>query len=165
MRNWLGHGTLLLAVFGGLTLVALEQPDVDAAVAPYADPAAVLNADWSPRHLRPIFADDHFGEESTGSVDRFATRQALPLSDEQRGLVFLGVMNLPDIPEVELEARDRSAALPAEVELQELPMMVTRKVPLLDAHKFVKLGDRILVINPQSRAIVSQIPRYRLVLQ
>jgi hypothetical protein len=165
MRSWFGHSALLVAVIGGLVLAALEQPDVDAAVAPYADPAAVLSADWSPSHLRPIFADDVFGDEATGSIDRFAITQVLPLSDEQRGLVFLGVMNLPDIPEVELEARDLTVPLPQAVELQDLPMMVTRKVPLLDAHKFVKLGDRILVVNPNSRAIVSQIPRYRVVLQ
>jgi hypothetical protein len=165
MRTWFGYGTLLLAAMGGLALAALEQPDVDAAVAPYVDASAVLSAGWSPRQLRPIFADDDFGDESTGSIDRFAITQVLPLSDEQRGLVFLGVMNLPDIPEVDLEVRDLTVPLPADIELQDLPMMVTRKVPLLDAHKFVKLGDRILVVKPDTRAVVSQIPRYRVVLQ
>ena len=43
--------------------------------------------------------------------------------------------------------------------------MVTRKIPRLANHKFVKLGDRILVVDPENRAVVSQIPRYRLVLQ
>src|SRR5205814_5964842 len=120
---------------------------------------------WSPSELRPIFADDLLGDESTGSIDRFSVLQRLPLSDEQRGLVFLAVMNLPDIPEVEIEPRDLTVPLPEGIELQDLPPMVTRKVPLLDDHKFVKLGDRIIVVNPKSRAVVSQIPRYRVVLQ
>ena len=51
------------------------------------------------------------------------------------------------------------------VELQDLPAMVTEKIPLLEDYKFVKLDDRILVVDPQSRAVVTQIPRYRLVLQ
>jgi hypothetical protein len=74
-------------------------------------------------------------------------------------------MNLPDVPEVELDPPDPTLPLATTVELQDLPAMVTRKVPLLDAHKFVKLGDRILVVDPQSRTVVAQIPRYRLVLQ
>jgi hypothetical protein len=46
-----------------------------------------------------------------------------------------------------------------------LPAIVTLGIPLLEDYKFVKLDDRILVVNPLSRAVVSQIPRYRLVLQ
>ena len=79
--------------------------------------------------------------------------------------VFLGVMNLPDNPELDIEMRHLAVPLPDEIELQDLPLMVTRKVPMLDAYKFVKLGDRILVINPDSRVVVAQIPRYRVVLQ
>jgi hypothetical protein len=158
MRHWFGQGAVLLAVIGGVALAALEQPGGNAAVVAGA-------AEWSPSHLRPIFADDLFGDEATGSIDRFGITQVLPLSDEQRGLVFLGVMNLPDIPEVDLEERDLTVPLPDNVELQDLPTMVTRKVPLLGAHKFVKLADRILVVSSDSRAVVSQIPRYRVVLQ
>ena len=74
-------------------------------------------------------------------------------------------MNLPDVPEATLDAPNPSMPLPNSVELQDLPAMVTRKVPLVANHKFVKLDDRILVVEPQSRTVVSQIPRYRLVLQ
>jgi Protein of unknown function (DUF1236) len=155
--RYLAQGGLLLALIGGVAFAALEQPGNGAAVAP--------SVAWSPSELRPIFADDLLGDESTGSIDRFAIPQRLSLSDEQRGLVFLAVMNLPDIPEVEIEPRDLTVPLPEGVELQDLPPMVTRKVPPLDDYKFVKLGDRIIVVNPTSRAVVSQIPRYRVVLQ
>jgi hypothetical protein len=109
----------------------------------------------------PAFVDD----ETTGSIDRAAIAHALSLSDEQRGFVFMGVMNLPDVPEADVEAPDSAISLPSSVELQDLPAMVTNNIPLLEAYKFVKLDDRILLVNPQSRAVVSQIPRYRLVLQ
>ena len=36
------------------------------------------------------------------------------------------------------------------------------EIPLLDAQKFVKLNDRILVVDPASRVVVAMIPRYRL---
>ena len=39
---------------------------------------------------------------------------------------------------------------------------MTGEIPLLCAHKFVKLDDRILVINPTARTVVAMIPRYRL---
>jgi hypothetical protein len=40
--------------------------------------------------------------------------------------------------------------------------MVTRKVPQAKDYKFVKLEDRILLVHPDSRTIVAQIPRYKL---
>jgi len=153
--RYIARSALLLALVGGVALAALEQPSGGTIAPPTA---------WAMSELRPIFADDLFGDESTGSVERFATEQQL-LSDQQRGLVFLAVMNLPDIPEVEIEAPDLTIPVPEGVELRELPPMVIRKLPLLDDYKFVKLGDRILVVNPKSRAVVSQIPRYRVVLQ
>jgi len=41
--------------------------------------------------------------------------------------------------------------------------MLIRRIPLLRDHKFAKLEDRILVVRPSDRTVVSEIPRYRLV--
>jgi hypothetical protein len=147
MASWIRRGALLLALLGGVGLAALDQRHNDATIAAST--------------IRPVFADD----ETTGSIDRSAIAYALPLSDAQRGFIFLGVMNLPDVPEADVEAPDLALPLANSVELQDLPAMVTNKIPLLENYKFVKLDDRILVVNPQSRAVVTQIPRYRLVLQ
>ena len=151
MRSWIRHGALLIALLGGVGLAALDQRSTDATIAATAASSS----------LRPAFADD----ETTGSVERSAIAYALPLSEEQRGVVFLGVMNLPDVPEADVEAPDAAEPLPHSVELQDLPAIVTNNIPLLEDYKFVKLDDRILVVNPESRAVVMQIPRYRLVLQ
>jgi len=151
MRSGFRHGVLLLALLCGVGLAALDRRGTDAT----ADATAAASG------IRPAFADD----ETTGSIERSAVAYALPLSDEQRGFVFLGVMNLPDVPEADVEASDSALPLPSSVELQDLPAIVTNNIPLLEDYKFVKLDDRILVVNPQSRAVVSQIPRYRLVLQ
>ena len=43
-----------------------------------------------------------------------------------------------------------------------LPAGVTRDVPLVQGHKFVKFDDRILLVSSSSRLVVAMIPRYRL---
>jgi hypothetical protein len=53
-------------------------------------------------------------------------------------------------------------ALPSGVPLQDLPAVVTDEIPLVRGHKFVKLDDRILVVDPTSRIVVAMIPRYKL---
>jgi len=70
-------------------------------------------------------------------------------------------MNLADVPDAHLPMAEplieSPAVLPECVELQDLPIMVTRKIPLVRHHKFVKLDDR-----PTDRVVVAEIPRYRL---
>jgi hypothetical protein len=100
--------------------------------------------------------------ETTGSVDRSASSPSLPLSDEQRGLVFLGVIQLPDVPVIDAPAPEGVAILPESVALQELPAMVVRMVPLMRDHKFAMFEDRILVVRPIDRVVVAEIPIYRL---
>jgi hypothetical protein len=104
--------------------------------------------------------------EATGSIDPATQTGWIDLSDEQRGFLFLGVMNLTDVPDVELPETASLIGLPAmlpdSVELQDLPAMVTRKIPLVRHHKFVKLDDRILVVRAADRVVVAEVPRYRL---
>ena len=45
--------------------------------------------------------------------------------------------------------------------LQDLPQGLTEEIPVLHAHRFVKLDDRILLVDPSSRVVVAMIPRYR----
>jgi hypothetical protein len=109
--------------------------------------------------VAPAFPDDGI----TGSIDQWAIAQPLPLSDEQRGLIFLGIINLPDTPDTNSAPPGPTGALPENVDLHDLPAMLIRRIPLLRDHKFVKLEDRILVVRPSDRTVVSEIPRYRLV--
>ena len=108
--------------------------------------------------------------DATSSIRVARQHDWIELTDEQRGFLFLGVMNLADVPDTDLAMQDSligslmeaPAVLPESVELQDLPMMVTRKIPLVRHHKFVKLDDRILVVRPADRVVVAEIPRYRL---
>jgi hypothetical protein len=143
MRSWLQVGALTLALVGVLVVAAQNKVGSGRATASIEMPAIV---------------DD----EITGGIDSLAAAQALALSEEQRGWIFLGVINLPDVPDVDLPALWLTAALPDSVALQELPAMVTSKIPLVKEIQFVKLDDRILLVRPADRIVVGEIPRYRL---
>jgi hypothetical protein len=43
-----------------------------------------------------------------------------------------------------------------------LPAALIQEIPLLRGYKFLKLDDRILVVDPASRTVVAMIPRYKL---
>ena len=104
-------------------------------------------------------------DETTGSVAPPGGKRAgaeLALSDEQRGRIFEGVMGVADAPVAQAPAPALADALPSEVPMQDLPVSVTREIPLVQGHKFVKFDDRIVVVNPASRLVVAMIPRYKL---
>jgi hypothetical protein len=100
----------------------------------------------------------------TGSIGESAGARSLPLSEEQRGHVFDGIMKIDDAPTAEVAVPEFVTALPSSVALQELPVNVTREIPLLQGYKFVKLEDWILLVSPVDRSVVAQIPRYRTLL-
>jgi len=148
MRSWFRHGALMLALLAGATLAAAQESATTDHTVGIATPPAGATAD-----------DDTTGSIGTVGVGH---REILPLSDEQRGWIFLGVINLPDVPEAAVSPPEVTAALPGSVELQELPAIVTRKIPLVGNYKFVKLADRILLVDPANRAVVAEIPRFKL---
>jgi hypothetical protein len=157
MRSAISVSAFLLALgaFIGLVTahyrpVASEQTvgagDVEWAAVPYA-----------------AIVDDFDNEEATGSIGPADTSH-LALDDEQRGFVFLGVINLPDIPDVAMRAPELATALPAEIEAHDIPAMVIRRIPQLRDYKFVKLDDRILLVGAHDRRVADMIPRYKLVI-
>jgi hypothetical protein len=102
-------------------------------------------------------------DETTGSSPRDKHAPAeLALSDEQRGRIYDGVMGIADAPVAQAPAPTVADALPAGVPMQDLPAAITRDIPLVQGHKFVKFDDRIVVVDPASRLVVAMIPRYKL---
>ena len=106
-------------------------------------------------------------DETTGSVGAFRglssmARAALPLSDEDRFHIYEGVMRITDAPVADGPTAEIAESLPGEVALQDLPLSVIRRIPLVQGYKFAKFDDRILVVNPASRLVVAMIPRYKL---
>ena len=91
-----------------------------------------------------------------------SVRERNSLSDEQRGRIYEGVMRIADAPVAQTPAPALADALPSGVAMQDLPASVTREIPLVRGHKFVKFDDRIVVVDPASRLVVAMIPRYKL---
>jgi hypothetical protein len=102
--------------------------------------------------------------EVTGSIGVAASQHGLPLSDEQRGHIFDGIMKLRDTPVAEVPEPEAATAVPSSVKLQELPPSVIRDIPMVQGYKFVKLDDRILLVSPVDRTVVAEMPRYKTVL-
>lgn len=113
-------------------------------------------------HATTIVDDYDLETEVTGSIVLAAVPR-LSLSDEERGFIFLGVINLPDIPELAMRAPEPGVPLAQTVELQDIPAMVVRRIPEISGYKFVKLEDRILVVSADTRQVEAMIPRYKLV--
>jgi hypothetical protein len=129
-----------------------------------AGAALVLGAGRiAPRTGDVLAAAERDWSDVTGSVGG-SPSWGLPLTDEQRGHIFDGIMKLRDAPVTDLPAPAAATALPSSVTLQELPPSVTREIPLVQGYKFVKLDDRILLVSPIDRSVVAEMPRYRTVL-
>ena len=79
--------------------------------------------------------------------------------------MFDHVMRMPGVPVAEVDPPVAGAAIPASVELQDLPGGVAQVIPRIEGYKFVKLDDRILLVHPRSREVVAEMPRYKLALQ
>jgi hypothetical protein len=145
--------SLRVALICGLASLCAGAAIVLAAgriASPTGDVLSVMDHDWS---------------DATGTVGAHSLRaQRLPLTDEQRGHIFDGIMKLRDAPVSEMPAPAAAAALPSSVKLQELPASVTREIPLVQGYKFVKLDDRILLVSPLDRSVVAEMPRYHTLL-
>ncbi len=124
--------------------------------------AIALTANRITSHGDVLAIMDRTSADVTGSIGTAGAR--LPLSDEQRGHIFDGIMKLHDAPVADVPAPDAITALPNSVPLQELPASVTREIPMVQGYKFVKLDDRILLVRPRDRSVVAEMPRYHTVL-
>jgi hypothetical protein len=147
MRFSLRDGALVLVLVAGVVL-ALATQTGDRTGAPVSDAI----------------------DETTGALGPTVTgtrrvAQELPLTDEERARIHARIIRMPDAPTADVPAPELLEALPSFVPLQDLPAAVVQEIPLLQGYKFVKLDDRILLVSPATRIVVSEIPRYKLMLQ
>src|SRR6266540_3731527 len=113
-------------------------------------------------------APDPAADETTGSLGppgAHRMTQPLPLTDEERARIHARIIRMPNAPTADVPAPELLAALPSFVPLQDLPAGVAQEIPLVQGYKFVKLDDRILLVSPATRVVVSEIPRYKLMMQ
>jgi hypothetical protein len=77
----------------------------------------------------------------------------LPLTDEQRQRIRDAVMKAP----VETADVHSADALPIGVEVRLLPRPVTEQIPAVRNLGYVRVSDRVLLVTPSSRTVVSEI--------
>jgi hypothetical protein len=99
-------------------------------------------------------------DQTTGSASPMRSGRPLLLTEEERHRVYRGLTSFPDASSK--DALDVSDKVPRAAPLQDLPANVTADIPLLRGHKFMKLEDRILLVEPARRVVVAMIPRYKL---
>lgn len=151
MRSALYSGALTLALIGMISLSASQYR----VGAPEIDTVGVGS-----QHA--VYGDD-FDFETTGSIGP-ASIARLRLDDEQRGFIFLGVINVPDVADADVPPPRLAERLPDAVVLHDIPAMVVRRIPQVRGYKFVKLDDRILIVA-ESREVVAAIPRFKLLVR
>ncbi len=149
MRSWFRRGAAMIALAGVVAFAVTRDKWTKSANAGPDAPATVKDA-----------VDDTTGSLGTVGITQ---RHGLPLDSEQLGLIFLGVINLPDVPDTDMPLAMVTTALPDSIALRDLPAMVTDRIPQVKDYKFVKLDDRILLVNPESRLVVAEIPRFKLI--
>jgi hypothetical protein len=162
MRSVIVTSALLIALGTGVGVIATQHQRnaiTEQTVGVGVDPGRWTSG-WV-THAPLIDDFDH--EEATGSVGLFPASR-LWLTDEERGFVFLGVINLPDVPDAPIKAPGLASELSQTVALHDIPAMVIRKIPQLSDYKFVKLDDRILLVGASNRTVAEVIPRYKLIV-
>jgi hypothetical protein len=153
------HAVIMLMLVGSAGLALAVQSRLAERVVAASDSADIPVADETTGSL-----GNGSGDGLGDALGNTAARPAAPeLSDEDRFHIYEGVMRIPDAPTLDEPAADVADALPDEVPLQDMPISVARKLPQVKDLKFVKLDDRILVVNPESRVVVAMIPRYKLI--
>jgi hypothetical protein len=154
MRSALLSGTITLALLG---LIGLSASQYRVGLSDDADETIGVGTQQATIY-------DEFDVETTGSIGNPGAAR-LSLNDEQRGFIFLGVINLPDVADEDIAAPRLAERLPETIVLHEIPAMVIRRIPQVAGYRFVKLDDRILLVSAEGREVVAAIPRYRLVIR
>ena len=82
----------------------------------------------------------------------------LALTDEQKQQIYDQVMNNDKIPVTHTSA-EPATILPGSVELSDASPALNEQIPTMRGYKYVKLPDRVLVVDPPNRIVVGEIRR------
>ena len=98
-------------------------------------------------------------DENVAARDRIAIMaRPVPLSDDQRRRLYDAIMNNASVPVTPTDA-DPATILPSSVELSELPSGMAEDMPAIRGYKFVKLQDKVLLVEPANRVVVGEVSR------
>jgi Protein of unknown function (DUF1236) len=81
----------------------------------------------------------------------------LALTDAQRRAIYERVMSGGPKQETEQFTAEPASVIPSTVALHELPPGIAEEVPVLRGYKYVKVDDRVVIVDPPNRVVVGAI--------
>jgi hypothetical protein len=82
----------------------------------------------------------------------------LPLTDEQKSKIAASLAKASDAPVGTIQA-NVAQSLPSDVMLQQFPADAAAAVPDVSRYKYVKLPDRVLIVDPPNWTVVGEIKK------
>ncbi len=82
----------------------------------------------------------------------------LPLTDEQKSKIAASLAKASVAPVGAIQA-NVAQSLPSDVMLQQFPADATAAVPDVSRYKYVKLSDRVLIVDPPNWTVVGEIKK------
>jgi len=80
-----------------------------------------------------------------------------PLTDEQKRAIYQQVSQ-GQVPVANVDAKP-AQQLPASTALQELPADLREQIPAVSDYKFLRLQDKVLLVNPRESIVVGEITK------
>ena len=85
--------------------------------------------------------------------------QFADLTEQQRHAIYETVARQQPTPAPDVGAVEVGSVLPPTIELQALPGDVTGQIPGTSAFRYVRSGDRVLLVEPTERIVVGVLGR------
>jgi hypothetical protein len=156
------------------TTGATSVPDHTVPPPPNAQPQAPIADQAKPAAVGPAQADatgsiptpmgatgqtmpSTISKENAELDKKPITALQFPLSDEQKQLIAKGVASSPKAQGANLASVHTAMFLPIGIAAQEFSGDVTQKVPDAARYKYVKLDDRVLIVDPTILTVVGEI--------
>lgn len=155
MRSSLRHGVIALGLFGSVALAGAAEDVNTGSVNPDANTGLASSG--------PIGATGQtmpakFSAENDALDKMPIMGHPLPLTDAQKRMVY-DSLAASSAAETRGIAGGPATALPADVNVHDLPEKLTEEVPALKGYKFVKLTDKIVIVSPPNRIVVGEISK------
>jgi hypothetical protein len=82
--------------------------------------------------------------------------RSFPLTAEQKQTIYAAVAKAPGAPAPDIKTKV-TEVLPPLTPLQAFPQDVTAQIPDAASYRYVKLSDRVLLVNPTSSVVIGDI--------
>jgi hypothetical protein len=139
-----------------------QAPIADQAAPAAVGPAQANTSGGSTGEQTPLGATAQtmpstISKENAAFDKKPITSLQFPLTDEQKQLIVKSVAAAPKAQGPDLANMHAAMFLPIGVSIQEFSSEVTQQMPSAARYKYVKLDDRVLIVDPPLLTVVGEI--------